>query len=156
MTERTVRHDTFTIERTYAASPARVFAAWSDPAAKRIWFAEGDGWHVDKYELDFRIGGQERSAFRFKSGSEISNDTTFIDILHNRRIVFSYTMAIEGRIMSASLGTVEFEPEGSGTRLIMTEHDAFLDGIDKSGTRKEGCAGLLAQLGRFLDEQMAA
>jgi len=31
---RTVVHDTFVIERKYPASPARVFTAFADPAAK--------------------------------------------------------------------------------------------------------------------------
>jgi dihydrofolate reductase len=38
MPERFVIHDTFVIERTYPASPARVFAAWADPAVKSRWF----------------------------------------------------------------------------------------------------------------------
>ncbi|WP_255662547.1 hypothetical protein [Myxococcus sp. RHSTA-1-4] len=39
MTERSATHATFTIERTYAASPARVFAAWSRLEAKARWFS---------------------------------------------------------------------------------------------------------------------
>jgi hypothetical protein len=39
VTERSVTHDTFVVERSYPASPARVFAAWADPAAKARWFA---------------------------------------------------------------------------------------------------------------------
>jgi uncharacterized protein YndB with AHSA1/START domain len=35
MTDRHVTHATFTLERIYPASPARVFAAWADPAAAR-------------------------------------------------------------------------------------------------------------------------
>ena len=156
MTERTVRHDTFTIERTYPMSPAKVFAAWADPIAKRTWFVEGEGWDVERYEQDFRIGGSERSVFRFKGGPLISNDSTYLDIVPERRIIVSYTMAIEGKIMSASLATAEFEPAGTGTRLILTEHDAHLDGIDTSGSRKDGCAGLLGQLGRYLEDAKAA
>jgi hypothetical protein len=30
MTDHSVKHSTFTLERTYAASPGAVFAAWSD------------------------------------------------------------------------------------------------------------------------------
>lgn len=149
--ERTVRHDTFTIERTYSASLSKVFAAWSDPVAKRTWFAEGAGCDVETYEQDFRIGGRERSTFRFKDGPLIGNDTTYLDILPDRRIVVAYTMSIEGKIMSASLATMEFEPDGKGTRLIITEHDAFLDSIDKSGTRKNGYAALLVRLGKHLE-----
>jgi uncharacterized protein YndB with AHSA1/START domain len=117
---------------------------------------EGEGWDVESYEQDFRIGGRERSAFRFKGGPLVSNDTTYLDIVPERRIIVSYTMAIDGRIMSASLATAEFEPAGTGTRLILTEHDAHLDGIDKSGSRKDGCAGLLVQLGKYLEASKAA
>ena len=39
MTERSVTHATFVIERTYDASPARVFAAWSEAEAKARWFS---------------------------------------------------------------------------------------------------------------------
>ena len=38
MSERSTEHSTFVVERTYPASPARVFAAWADPAAKARWF----------------------------------------------------------------------------------------------------------------------
>ncbi len=41
MTDRSVTHATFVVERRYDASPARVFAAWADPAAKARWFARG-------------------------------------------------------------------------------------------------------------------
>jgi hypothetical protein len=52
VSERSVTHDKFTIERTYDAPPERVFSAWSEPAAKARWFGRGDA-----YELDFRVGG---------------------------------------------------------------------------------------------------
>ena len=42
MTERSVTHATFVIERTYHASPARVFNAFADQAAKARWFAGPD------------------------------------------------------------------------------------------------------------------
>ena len=37
MTERSTNHSTIVIERTYDASPSRVFAAWSDPEALLRW-----------------------------------------------------------------------------------------------------------------------
>ena len=38
MRQRSAHHATFVIERIYDASPARVFAAWSEPEAKARWF----------------------------------------------------------------------------------------------------------------------
>lgn len=52
MNEHSVKHDTFFIERKYNASPARVFAAWANPAVKANWFPKSD-------EFDFRVGGRE-------------------------------------------------------------------------------------------------
>ena len=46
MAERSVTHATFTLERTYDAPPAKVFKAFADPAIKRRWFVEGEGWEV--------------------------------------------------------------------------------------------------------------
>lgn len=65
MTERLVTHATFVVERRYDAAPARVFRAFADPTIKCRWFAEGEGWEVEVYENDFRVGGMERSRFRF-------------------------------------------------------------------------------------------
>jgi uncharacterized protein YndB with AHSA1/START domain len=57
--DRSVVHATFRIERSYDASPARVFKALSDPAAKAKWFAGGDGYSVLAREMDVRPGGRE-------------------------------------------------------------------------------------------------
>lgn len=76
MTERSVMHATFVIERTYDASPARVFAAWADPAAKARWFAGPDDWESGAYELDFRVGGRERARGGPPGGSVNSGSTS--------------------------------------------------------------------------------
>ena len=53
MTERPVIHDTFVIERTYPASPSRVFAAFASKEAKDAWADTGDlTWLTSK---DFRL-----------------------------------------------------------------------------------------------------
>ena len=150
MADRTVVHDTLVTERIYDAAPERVFAAWRDPAVKRRWFAEGEGWRVEEYGLDFRVGGREVGRFRFADGPETRNDTVYLDIVADRRIVMAYTMAIAGTIISASLGTVEFEASGSGTRLIYTEQGAFFDGIDGPASRSQGWRGLLESLAAML------
>jgi uncharacterized protein YndB with AHSA1/START domain len=150
MTERTVVHDTIVTERTYGRPPALVFAAWRDPATKREWFAEGEGWRVEQYELDFRVGGREHGRFRRGNGPETRNETGYLDIVPDRRIVMAYTMAVDGKNISASLGTVEFEASGGGTRLIYTEQGAFFAGSDGPSLRKQGWNGLLERLAAAL------
>src|SRR3569833_1384575 len=132
----TVNHSTFVIERVYSAGPQQVIRAFSDPGRKRRWFAEGEGFLVDSFEMDFRVGGFERSRFRFQPGTPVpagtacANDTVFLDIVPNERIVLAYTMTIGTHRMSASQSTFELLADGPGTRLVLTEQAAFFETAD--------------------------
>jgi len=145
-----VAHSSFSIERTYPWPPARVFAAFSNQETKRRWFAEGEGWEVDEFSLDFRVGGHEISRFRKKGGAPMGNDTVYLDIVPERRIVLAYTMTVGDKRISISLTTVEIAPSGEGTRLVYTEQGAFFDGVDKPAGREAGCRHLLKRLGEEL------
>jgi uncharacterized protein YndB with AHSA1/START domain len=148
-----VVHGTFSVERTYPSPPSRVFAAFSDREMKRRWFAEGEGWEIDEFAVDFRVGGHEVSRFRFEGGAPMGNDTVYLDIVPDRRIVFAYTMTVGGGRISVSLATVEIAPSGGGSRLVYTEQGAFFDGADKPEGREAGCRELFERLGEELRRQ---
>jgi len=148
MTERSVTHATFTVERTYDASPARVFAAWAEPAAKARWFGDPDQ-GVEEFELDFRIGGREFNRGKVE-GQDYTYEARYQDIVPDERIVYAYDMHAGGSRISVSLGTVEFEPDGAGTRLTYTEQGAYLDGLDTPEQRQQGTGGLFDALGEEL------
>ena len=150
MIERTTHHDTFTIERTYDASPARVFNAWADPAAKARWFVGPDEWLRGAHELDFRVGGREFLSGGPQGGTVHTFECRYHDIVPNERIVYAYDMRLDDARISVSLATVEFKPAGAGTRLVFTEQAVFLDGYDDAGSRKRGTEGLLDQFGASL------
>jgi uncharacterized protein YndB with AHSA1/START domain len=149
MTDHTVEHDTFVLERTYPATPARVFAAWSDPTAKAVWFTGSDDFTTSEYELDFREGGREFT--RGAAGDDVyTYEARFEDIVENARIVYSYYMLRGDVRISVSVTTVEMRADGDGTRLVLTEHGAYLDGQDKPEFRKEGVGEQLNALGEML------
>ena len=52
-------HDTFTIERTFDTSVARLYEAFADPEIKAKWFGGGDEWTPLERSIDFRVGGRE-------------------------------------------------------------------------------------------------
>jgi uncharacterized protein YndB with AHSA1/START domain len=154
MSERSVEHATFVVERTYDASPSRVFAAWADRAAKARWFGTDDEFADDEFELDFRVGGLERR--RGSAGDRVYTvEAHYQDIVPDERIVYSYDVRFDEQRISVSLGTVELAPAGDGTRLTYTEQGAFLDGLDTPDQREQGMGGLLEALGRYLESESA-
>ena len=151
MTARSVTHGTFVIERSYDASPQRVFAAWSDPKAKAQWFVGPDEWQSSDHDLDFRVGGLEHvSGGSPDGGPTFSYDARYQDIVADERIVTTYEMHMDDVRISVSVATVEFRPECAGTRLVLTEQGAFLDGHDTPAQREHGTRELLENLGKAL------
>jgi uncharacterized protein YndB with AHSA1/START domain len=152
VTDRSVTHATFVLERTYGAAPARVFAAWADPAAKARWFKSPEEWGPDEAELDFRVGGREVNRGGPMGGPVFTYDACYQDIVANERIIYTYTMHLDQTLVSISVATVEFRSQGAGTRLVLTEQGAYLDGHDSPAQRQHGASELLdalaAELGR--------
>ena len=135
MTERSIAHGTFTVERHYPASPKRVFQAWADPKIKSKWFGTSP---EDTKEFDFRVGGKETAVGEWDGGAITDFRATYYDIVPNRRIIYAYDMHHSGRYLSVSLATIEFIADGDRTRMTFTEQGAFLDGYDDAGSRERG------------------
>jgi uncharacterized protein YndB with AHSA1/START domain len=153
MTERTVTHASFTLERVYPAAPARVFDAFADHAKKKKWFGgeQSDTWTKIEDTMDFRVGGTDRHIGKVKDGPRVEFYATYQDIVPNERIIYSYDMLFDGKRISVSLETIELKPDGKGTRLKMVEQGAFLDGFDDPNLREKGTLDLLDALGRALE-----
>ena len=143
------RHDSFTIERVYPNCRAHVWAAWSVAEKKAKWFGGGT------IEMDFRPGGGERLSFRDEMGEHV-NETRYFEIREGELIVLGYSMAVNGRVHTASLATIALTDENGGTRLRYTEQMCVLPPSDGVEGRIHGWGALLDSLGRYLKEDTLA
>jgi uncharacterized protein YndB with AHSA1/START domain len=149
VSKRSTDHASFTIERSYTATPERVFGAWSDPAQKRGWFGPPDGGE-GIVEMDFRPGGCERFLASGPGGATYRYSATYQDIVPGERIVYTYEMHRDEDRLSVSVSTVELRAAEGGTALTYTEQGVFLDGHDTAAAREHGTGELLDQLGKAL------
>ncbi len=133
MTERSIAHGSFTIERDYDVPPARVFKAWADPAIKAKWFGAGAA-----QIFEFREGGREFAGSKPGDAMNFTFDVRYYDIVPDNRIVYAYDMTMDGARLSVSVATVEFRAAGTGTKMVIREDGAFLDGHDTVDARRKG------------------
>jgi len=148
MSDHSVAHGTFVVEKDFRHPVRRVFATWADPQKKARWFGDGTPAQV----FDFRPGGRESSKGDIPGGPSFSFDVTYQDIIPDSRILYSYDMHMDGRRISVSLAAIEFTPTPAGTRLKLTEYGLFLDGLDNMEQRRAGTIPMIDKLGAYLDQ----
>jgi uncharacterized protein YndB with AHSA1/START domain len=149
--QRKVTHSTFTIERTFAHPAAKVWNAFATKDAKAKWFSGHEGWTTERWDLDFRVGGQELNISRAKDGPRFVFEARYYDLVPNERLVYAYEMYIGDDRISVSLATIELRPEGKGTRMVLCEQGAYLDGFDDPKLREDGTNQLMDALGKALE-----
>ena len=151
-----VTHAHFTIERSYPWTPAQTFSAFADPRLKRQWFGRPEDDPDAGWELDFRIGGEEVNRGPGPGGVPVVFRSRYHDIVPDERIVYAYDLELDGRLVSVSLATIQLHAEGGGTRLVFTEHGAFLDGLDDPAAREHGTGKLVEAMERVLRAELGA
>jgi uncharacterized protein YndB with AHSA1/START domain len=145
MSERSIVHSTFTLERTYPVPRSEVFRAWADPQIKVRWFAGNPA----DYDMDFRPGGIERNRV-VHDGKQITWESLYREIVLDERIVYTSVLAEDGKVATVSLATVQLVPDDDGTRLVLVEAGAYLDGREQPAWRERGTGDWLDTLGRHL------
>ena len=150
---RSVVHASFHLERRYDAPLVRVCKALTDEVAKQKWFSGPPGeWDLLERHMDVREGGRELAKGRWKSGVVSTFDAIYHDVVPHERLVYSYVMHLNDKKISVSLATMQLKSEDGGTKLMVAEQGAFLDGYDDAGSREHGTGFLLDRLGASLND----
>jgi uncharacterized protein YndB with AHSA1/START domain len=104
-----------TLERDIDAAPDKLFACWTQPALMEQWFCPVP-WKMTDIDLDLRPGGHFRGVIRGPNGEAMPNAGCYLDIVPNRRLV--WTDALTGGYRPAAqtfmTGIITFDPLPSG------------------------------------------
>ncbi len=133
-------HGTFTIRRTWAATPARVFAAWADPELKAQWFTgPSDRWALIRRSMDLVRGGSEVLEGRFtESGMTTLFEARYHLVEPDQRLVYAYDLHLSGQFHSTTLASLTLAPDDARTHVVYTEQIVFIDGADGTESRRHG------------------
>lgn len=144
----TIAHATIVMERTYAASPARVFAAWADVEARKRWSAPADNIRIDYEAADFHEGGKDVSRCIEPGNADYVATVSYLDIRKDQRIVFAEDVVHGSTRVSAALISVELTPKGADTHLALTMQIASFDGAGMEAGYQFGWSAALDNLAK--------
>ena len=132
------------LSRRFAATPERVFDAWTNPAVLRRWWAAKPEWDSPAADVDARPGGRYRlSMTDTGSGETRTVAGEYVEVTPPARLV--YTWRWEG-MDAETLVTVEFVADGGGTRVELLQ-TGFPDEQERD-MHADGWGGCLDNLER--------
>lgn len=114
-----------TIKRRIKASPAQVFAAWTNPEKMKQWWGP-TGMTAFLAEVDARPGGRFRVAMKAKAADAEVHDVSGIykEFVPNEKLVMSWAWITTPERESQL--TIMIKADGDGTILTLL-HEMFAD-----------------------------
>lgn len=106
------------VSRSLPYPPERVFDAWLDPKMLAKFMIPGPGMTVPEATSDARVGGRFRIVMRGQEMGDMPHEGTYKAIDRPKRIVFTWESPFSSR--EDSTVTLDFAPEGKGTKLTLT------------------------------------
>ena len=141
------------IQRHYdEVTPEQVWHAWTDPKALSVWFGPGEDNSVIHARTDVRTGGSFCIAFRLVNGNEHEVSGTYREVVHSRKLVFTWTWRDSPE--RESLVTVRLSPTANGTQMDFL-HEQFFDQAERDD-HEGGWLPTIDKLGRYLGAASAA
>jgi uncharacterized protein YndB with AHSA1/START domain len=136
-----------TLKRRLKATPAQVFAAWTDPQKIVRWFgpAETIAGSV-RAQMDVRPGGKYQMNFKTEDGESHQVGGTYREVVPNSRLQF--TWAWHSTPERESLVTVTVAADGEESCILTLLHEQFFDEAARNG-HERGWTGTLDKLERY-------
>jgi len=105
------------LEREIDVPVELVWQAWTSPDSIKQWFVPKP-WSITACEIDLRPGGVFSTIMRSPEGDEFPNMGCYLDIIPNRRLIWTDTLLPGFRPAPKPFFTaaLTLEPNGSGTR----------------------------------------
>jgi uncharacterized protein YndB with AHSA1/START domain len=142
-----ITRPSLTLKRRLNASPAKVYAAWTDPEKIVRWFgpAQVIAGSV-RADIDARTGGRYRISFDMEDGEHHEVGGVYREMVPNQRLTFSW--AWYSTPERESQVTISLKPDGDGT-LLTLHHEQLLDQAARDG-HENGWIGTLDKLEDYL------
>jgi len=135
------------LQRHYPVAPEKVWRAWTDPQALKLWWGPGGPEAVSVVELDVRVGGRYRIVFGGAQGAEHEVQGVYKEVVPNRRLAFTWTWP-RTTPDRESLVTIVFRAVANGTELDFTHAQHFDETVRDN--HKRGWTEALVKLERYL------
>lgn len=113
------------MERAFKAPPARVFAAFTDPALFAQWWGP-EGMECPVCELDLRVGGRWRTCMKQRGSDLVDHCVSGVyrEIVPPRRLAFTWAWEENGVRGHETIVELEFVPFGRHTKVLLN-HSGF-------------------------------
>jgi len=79
------------VRRRFAATPERVFDAWTQPEALTEWWSAGPSHRPGLAEVDLRVGGRYRLSMIDGDGVETIVGGEYVEVLRPARLAFTWS-----------------------------------------------------------------
>lgn len=136
------------LERVIELSPDQVWKAWTTPEILPKWFTPKP-WTTVSCEIDLRPGGRFNTVMRSPEGQEFPNTGCFLEIVPNKKLVWTDTLAAGFRPRNEGFVTamilLDSHPKGCRYRAIALHKD-------EAGKRQHAEMGFEAGWGMALDQ----
>ena len=136
------------LARHVAATPAQLWAAWTDPEELKLWFAPKPV-VMEEAVIEPRPGGLFRTVMRLPDGTRHASDGCILEAVPQHRLVFTDALGPGYRpnVESFMTAIVTMDADGAGSR-----YEAHVLHASDADRRKHEAMGFFDGWGTCLDQ----